>query len=95
MDAASISVISADANCLSAWPSNTASHPTLARQTKTIASRLVVAIAAGRLQRAPRAPITPHRIEIAPKVPPDMSAVFAFSGLERKPANPMRMRKQP
>src|SRR5213594_2696087 len=82
-EAASIRVIKLAANNFSDLPSRTASQPTLPRQAKTRASRPVVAKAAGRLHRTPRAPSTPQTIESAPKAPPDISAVFAFSGLDK------------
>ncbi len=83
IDAASIAVMRPAATVFSACPPRTAVQLTTARQVNTTARKAVVARAAQRAQPRPRRRRTPHTAESVPKVPPETSAVAAFSGFER------------
>ena len=78
-----IRVIRIAAVSFSDAPPANAIQLTLARHAKTTSSRVVVASAAHRLQPIPRDISQPHSIESAPKVPPDIKAVAAFSGFDK------------
>ena len=65
------------------------------RQAKTSERNPVVAIAPVRAQARPLLRRKPQAIESAPNVPPEMSAVAAFSGFDRKPTTPTATRNAP
>ena len=82
MDANSIHVINVAANNLG-LPSEYACQLTTERQVKAAHSISVVKPAANNADSRPPLSIqNPHKTLSVPKVPPDMSAVFAASGLE-------------
>ena len=91
---ASISVIREAAKSFGS-PEANAIQPTVARQVNTIARNPVHPRAAYLAPRVSRSMRIPHNDERAPKVPPEISAVFAPVGLERNPAIPQRTRNNP
>jgi hypothetical protein len=70
-------------NSFSELPWIIAGQTILDRQAKTRARKEVLTMAAQRLHAKPRAPNMPHMMESAPKVPPDIRAVLAFSGFDK------------
>ncbi len=93
--ATSIALIKQAAKIFSGRPSKTYAQVEAALQVKTDPRKTSVPKAAFRLQAMPFAFKTPQKMESVPKVPPEISAVFAFSGFERKPAVPARIKKLP
>lgn len=68
---------------------------TLARQTKTVPRKRTRLNEMVKDRANPRLARMPTTMLTIPKNPPDISAVFAFSGLERNPSTPATMRKTP
>jgi hypothetical protein len=91
---ASMSVIREAAKSFGS-PEVNAIQPTVARQVNTIARKPVHPRAAYLAPRMPRSMRIPQNDERAPKVPPEINAVFAPAGLERNPAIPQRTRNSP
>ena len=56
---------------------------------------IVTEVAAIQAQAKPRSINKPHAAESAPKVPPDIRAVFAPEGFDKNPASPQRIKKTP
>jgi hypothetical protein len=61
----------------------------------TAAKKPVHPRAAIQAQAKPRSINKPHAAESAPKVPPDIRAVFAPEGFDKNPASPQRIKKTP
>jgi len=90
----SISEINEAANNFGS-PSEKAIQPTVARQVKTIAKNPVHPSAAIHAQPISRSIRNPHAADKIPKVPPEISAVFAPEGFDKNPATPQRIKNSP
>ncbi len=90
----SISEINEAANNFGS-PSEKAIQPTVARQVKTTAKNPVHPSAAIHAQPIPRSIRNPHAADKIPKVPPEISAVFAPEGFDKNPATPQRIKNSP
>ena len=90
-----IEVISPAASVFSDCPSITAIQLTELRHTNTSPRKTHIPNPIPRAMRQPRWANTPKPMLMAPKSPPDISAVLAFSGFERYPINPTRIRNRP
>jgi hypothetical protein len=90
----SISEINEAANNFGS-PAEKAIQPTVARQVKTTAKNPVHPSAAIHAQPIPRSIRNPHAADKIPKVPPEISAVFAPEGFDKNPATPQRIKNSP
>lgn len=90
----SISEINEAANNFGS-PAEKAIQPTVARQVKTTAKNPVHPSAAIHAQPIPRSIRNPHAADKIPKVPPEISAVFAPEGFDKNPAKPQRIKNSP
>jgi hypothetical protein len=94
IEPASISEINEAANNFGS-PAEKAIQPTVARQVKTPAKNPVHPSAAIHAQPIPRSIRNPHAADKIPKVPPEISAVFAPEGFDKNPATPQRIKNSP
>jgi len=76
-------------------PAEYAIQPAAARQVNTAAKNPVHPRAAILAQAKPRSINKPHAAERAPNVPPEIRAVFAPEGFDKKPASPQTIKKTP
>jgi len=90
----SISEINEAANNFGS-PAETAIQPAIARQVNTSAKNPVHPSAAIHAQAIPRSIRNPHAADKIPKVPPEISAVFAPEGFDKNPATPQRIKNTP